>query len=271
MIQGLLETFLQSRDSAPYIEVTNHIFECVPAKLKSLLDYLPVISKPVVESMRTVAHRDLERPLNTLQLWVSGLGQFPEILDPAISHVLPELTGMLYKILYQLPNFPFKLLGKLGARSRPYWQDQEVSSRRYPEGGLKISLKDKHSRREVVLGIDAAIEVVLVKIFENPSAYSLSRLLDAFRLVKTALLCYVDADIDVDYLIARIVGAQDRGLSEVEDEIAEAATAFDSSRRHNHGSFMARGSEAHAFEKILRSLLFACSLPKDNPDTLKVR
>jgi len=35
---------------------------------------LPVISKPVVESMRTVAHRDLERPLNTLQLWVSGLG-----------------------------------------------------------------------------------------------------------------------------------------------------------------------------------------------------
>ena len=57
---------MQSRDYVPYIEVTNHIFECVPAKLKSLLDYLPVISKPVVESMRTVAHRDLERPLNTL-------------------------------------------------------------------------------------------------------------------------------------------------------------------------------------------------------------
>lgn len=198
MIQGLLETFLQSRDSVPCVEVADHIFECIPAKLKSLLDYLPVISKPVVESMRTVAHRDLERPLNTLQLWVSGLGQFPEILDPAISHVLPELTGMLYKILYYLPNFPFKLLGKLGAKSRPYWQDQEVNSRRYPEGGLKISLKDRHSGREVVLGIDAAIEVVLVRIFENPSAYSLNKLLDAFRLVKSALLCYVDADIDVD-------------------------------------------------------------------------
>ena len=68
----------------------------------------------------------------------------------------------------------------------------------------------------------------------------------------------------------------------MEDEITKAAKAFDSgdikgfkafdsSRRHNHGSFMARGSEAHAFEKILRSLLFACSLPQDNPDTLKVR
>ena len=104
-------------------------------------------------------------------------------MDPAVSHVLPELTGMLYKILYQLPNFPFKLLGKLGAKSRPYWQDPEVSTRRYSEGGLKIRLKDKHSGREVVLGIDAAIEVVLVKVFENPRAYSLNRMLDAFRLV----------------------------------------------------------------------------------------
>lgn len=178
---------------------------------------------------------------------------------------------MLYKILYYLPNFPFKLLGKLGAKSRPYWQDQEVNSRRYPEGGLKISLKDRHSGREVVLGIDAAVEVVLVRIFENPSAYPLNKLLEAFRLVQSALLCYIDADIDVDQLIARIVGAQQGGRTSVEEEIAAAAAAFDSSRRHNHGSFTARGSEAHAFEKILRSLLFACSLPKENPDTLRVR
>ena len=146
-----------------------------------------------------------------------------------------------------------------------------MSSRRYPEGGLKISLTDKHSSKEVVLGMDAAIEVVLVKIFENPSAYSLDRLLDAFKLVKTALLCYVDADIDVDYLVVRIIGAKDQDLRDVVNHITDAAKEFNSSRRHNHGSFMARGSEAHAFEKILRSLLFACSLPQDNPDTLKVR
>ena len=136
---------------------------------------------------------------------------------------------------------------------------------------MKISLKDRHSGREVVLGIDAAIEVVLVRIFENPSAYSLNKLLDAFRLVKSSLLCYVvDSEIDVDLLIARIIAAKDGGLGMMEEEIAGAAAAFDSSRRHNHGSYTARGSEAHAFEKILRSLLFACSLPKDNPDTLKV-
>lgn len=158
----------------------------------------------------------------------------------------------------------------MGAKSRLYWLDQEVSTRRYSEGGLKIRLKDKHSKREVVLGIDAAIEVVLVKIFENPRAYSLSRLMDAFRLVKAALLCYIDADIDVEYIMAKIVAAKTQGPKRFEDEIAEAARLFNSSRRHNHGSFLARGSEAHAFEKILRSLLFACSLPEDNPETLKV-
>jgi hypothetical protein len=42
---------------------------------------------------------------------------------------------------------------------------------------------------------------------------------------------------------------------------------FDSRRRHNQGCFIARGSEVHAFEKILRCLLFAGSMPKDNPDT----
>lgn len=108
---------------------------------------------------------------------------------------------------------------------------------------------------------------MLVKVFENPRAYSLNKLTDAFRLVKAALLCYIDADIDVEYIVARIIAAKKQGRREVEAEVAAAAKAFDSGRRHNHGSFLARGSEAHAFEKILRSLLFACSLPEDNPET----
>ena len=48
-----------------------------------------------------------------------------------------------------------------------------MSTRRFSEGGLKLKLKDRHSGKDIVLGIDAAIEVVLVKIFENPRAYSL--------------------------------------------------------------------------------------------------
>lgn len=31
-----------------------------------------------------------------------------------------------------------------------------------------------------------------------------------------------------------------------------------------------KGCENHAFEKILKSLLIACSLPKNNPDTEKL-
>ncbi len=77
-------------------------------------------------------------------------------------------------------------------------------------------MKDGHSGKEIVLGIDAAIEVVLVKIFENPRAHSLQRLFDAFKLVKAALLCYIDSDIDVEYLIARVVAAKSQGPQQVE-------------------------------------------------------
>jgi hypothetical protein len=50
---------------------------------------------------------------------------------------------MLYRILYLLPNYTFKLLGKLGAKSRLYYEDKEFKSKNYPEDGLKIDLEDK--------------------------------------------------------------------------------------------------------------------------------
>jgi hypothetical protein len=59
-----------------------------------------------------------------------------------------------------------------------------------------------------LLGIDAAIEVVLVKIFENPKSYSLSKLLDAFNLVRASLLCYLNQEIDLNYVMAKIIAVK---------------------------------------------------------------
>lgn len=135
---------------------------------------------------------------------------------------------------------------------------------------MKISLEDTFSNREVVVSIDSAIEVILIKIFENWQNYPLSQLVDAFKLVKISLLCYIDSDIDLDYITARIIGATSQGMKELDQEINKASQMFNSKRRNMHGSFLARGSEVHAFEKILRCLLFACSLPKDQPNSLVV-
>ena len=129
MIQGLLETFLQAKEEASFIKETNEICYSVPAKLKNLIEYLPIISRPLIDSMKSNNIELIESGINSIQMWVSALASYPEILDPVISSILPELNSLLYKILYLLPNYSFKLLGKLGAKSRLYHEDKEFKSK----------------------------------------------------------------------------------------------------------------------------------------------
>ncbi len=62
-------------------------------------------------------------------MWVSALTSYPEILDPVIDNILPELDNLLYKIYYVLPNPTFKLLGKLGAKTRQYFEEKEFRAK----------------------------------------------------------------------------------------------------------------------------------------------
>jgi len=129
LIQGLLETFLQAKDEAMFIKESNEICYTVPARLKNLIEYLPIISKPLIDSMKSSNIELIESGLNTIQMWICALAPYPEILDPVIAPVLPEFNSLLYKFLYLLPNFSFKLLGKLGAKSRLYYEEKEFKSK----------------------------------------------------------------------------------------------------------------------------------------------
>jgi hypothetical protein len=66
---------------------------------------------------------------------------FPELLDPVINQVLPELNQAL--------------------GHRMYNEDYKISTRNYAEDGLNFKLKDKHSGQSVVLGVDAFINSIL--------------------------------------------------------------------------------------------------------------
>ena len=129
MIQGLLDTFLQAKEEAAFIKETNEICYSVPAKLKNLIEYLPIISRPLIDSMKLIQVDVIESGISTIQMWVSALTSYPEILDPIIENILPELNTMLYKIFCLLPQPTFKLLGKLGAKSREYFEDKEFRAR----------------------------------------------------------------------------------------------------------------------------------------------
>lgn len=52
IVQGLLETFLQAKDEATYVkEITSEICCLMPAKIRNLLEQLPAISIPLIDSM----------------------------------------------------------------------------------------------------------------------------------------------------------------------------------------------------------------------------
>lgn len=65
-MQGLLETFLQAKEEAPFIKDTNEICYSVPAKLKNLIEYLPVVSRPLIDSMKSNNIELIESGINTI-------------------------------------------------------------------------------------------------------------------------------------------------------------------------------------------------------------
>lgn len=66
MIQGLLETFLQAKEEAAFIKETNEICYSVPAKLKNLIEYLPIISRPLIDSMKSNSIELIESGINSI-------------------------------------------------------------------------------------------------------------------------------------------------------------------------------------------------------------
>lgn len=79
-----------------------------------------------------------------------------------------------------------------------------------PEDGLKLDLYDKHSGKSLVLGIDSAIDVVLLKIFDSFHKYPHAKLLEAYRIVKASFVCFLTpGQADVDFLVASIINARD--------------------------------------------------------------
>jgi len=114
--------------------------------------------------MESNSPEQIESGIHTLQYWLSALATYPELLDPVIQHVLPDLNQCLKPLLFYMPNISLKLMGKLGSKTRQYDHNNVFKPRNYSEDGLKICLTDKHSNEQIIFGIDSVIDVLLIKI-----------------------------------------------------------------------------------------------------------
>lgn len=73
-------------------------------------------------------------------------------MDPVIETIIPDLKNRLFRILihygyHNTQTSVFKMLAKLGSKTRVNNEDKEFKTKNYPEDGLKIDLEDKNSGR----------------------------------------------------------------------------------------------------------------------------
>ena len=66
IVQGLLETFLQAKEEASYVKETNEICTLAPAKIRYLLDSLPAISVPLIDSMQNQSNQQIVGGIHTI-------------------------------------------------------------------------------------------------------------------------------------------------------------------------------------------------------------
>ena len=53
LIQGILEILLQCKEEISYLKESYEICLTLPARLKNLIEYLPLLSKPLIESLKS--------------------------------------------------------------------------------------------------------------------------------------------------------------------------------------------------------------------------
>jgi len=189
---------------------------------------------------------------------------------------MPQLNKALINNITIFPSPSFKLMGKLGAKTRRYNYYNKNKPRNYSEDGLKICLRDKNSGKTITFGIDGVIDVILIRHMGYPDNYSPSELMHAIDFVKCAFLSYIDPDINIEFILASIVASkttqQMPGPAFFDlHGIRAPQLAFNAKEKQIFVKQMTRGSESHVFEKILRCLIFGCySLPSTTAEHTKV-
>lgn len=103
-----------------------------------------------------------------------------------------------------MPQHAQRLMAKLGAKTRQYNEDYKISTRNYAEDGLNFKLQDKHSKQSVVLGVDAFINSILYAPVSTQGV----------AFVRNVFFCYVDPQIDIDFIVASIASLRDKPPSE---------------------------------------------------------
>ncbi|KDO32636.1 hypothetical protein SPRG_19413 [Saprolegnia parasitica CBS 223.65] len=182
LLPGLLSALmrLQAHIQKPALQdVLLELCLTIPARLSSLLQYLPSLMKSVVAAMLSKGEL-ANLGLRTLEYWVDNLN--PDFLYPImtsqdrlLTEIIEALNSHLHPPPYPYGELAMRILGKIGGRNRQFTNDVLlVEHRRSNLDGLVLSMRwekdavlslplDAHVTRVCVLLRDYAKRTALTK------------------------------------------------------------------------------------------------------------
>jgi hypothetical protein len=144
---------MQQREPANIKELSIELCLTVPARLSSLLPFIPLLMKAVLLALQEKDEQVIKLGLRTVEFWVDNLN--PEYLYPYMCEVLSDLMRSLCALLRPLPS-PFgstalNVLGKLGGRNRRFLIESfNLEYRPNPEAGLTLHGSEESTFLELV-------------------------------------------------------------------------------------------------------------------------
>ncbi|XWS33857.1 hypothetical protein CRYUN_Cryun22dG0119000 [Craigia yunnanensis] len=139
---NMLLTMLEGPTAEDMRDLLLELCLTLPARLSSLLPYLPRLMKPLVLCLK--GSDDLvSLGLRTLEFWVDSLN--PDFLEPSMVNVMSEVILALWSYLrpapYRCGGKALQLLGKLGGRNRRFLKEPlALECKENPEHGLRLIL-----------------------------------------------------------------------------------------------------------------------------------
>ncbi|XP_040962395.1 transformation/transcription domain-associated protein [Gossypium hirsutum] len=139
---NMLLTMLEGSTAEDMRDLLLELCLTLPARLSSLLPYLPRLMKPLVMCLKG-SDELISLGLRTLEFWVDSLN--PDFLEPSMANVMSEVILALWSHLRPAP-YPWggkalQLLGKLGGRNRRFLKEPlALECKENPEHGLRLIL-----------------------------------------------------------------------------------------------------------------------------------
>ncbi|CAN0918697.1 Transcription-associated protein 1 [Linum grandiflorum] len=185
---NMLLTMLEGPTGEDMVDLLLELCLTLPARLSSLLPYLPRLMRPLVLCLK--GGDDLvSLGLRTLEFWVDSLN--PDFLEPSMANVMSEVILALWSHL-RPPPYPWggkalQLLGKLGGRNRRFLKDPlSLECKENPEHGLRLILTFEPSTPFLV-PLDRCINLAVAAVMHKNNSVDAFYRKQALKFLRVCL------------------------------------------------------------------------------------